>query len=412
MKLPIATTYACRSLARHPRRSFLSMLGIGIGCAISLVILAWVRGERAMLMKAAASTGTGHLCLVPSRWVSVRTHELRLADWEGQRRRLDQDTAVLRTLPHARIEALIAFGTRSAAVEMLGVDPVAERAGNRLVRQLAQGRYLEAEDRGAVVLGQTLLDRLRVELGDELMVTVAGPDGQMRSAMLHIVGVVATGSRDMDAGICHVTLAECERLSGLPGAADVAILLRDPTQLFATAARLAGTTPAGSTLLTWDLLRPELAAGLKVDETSNRLTVLIVMLVVFLGIAGAQLAAVLERRREFAVLAALGMPGARLVRVVVVESLLLGGAGGAMGLALGLPPAWYLHTRGVDFSKLLAAENFTVSNVLIDPVYYGDLGWWVLPAGLALALAATLLGSLYPAWYAIATEPANALRNQ
>ncbi|MBT7162294.1 MAG: FtsX-like permease family protein, partial [Victivallales bacterium] len=132
--------------------------------------------------------------------------------------------------------------------------------------------------------------------------------------------------------------------------------------------------------------------------------------VVFLGIASAQLAAVLERRREFAVLAALGMKGGRLVRIMLTEGVILGVTGGVLALFIGLPTTYLSATRGIDFRGWSGGADYGISNILLEPVVYGDFGWWLVPLALGLAVVSTTLSSLYPAWYALHTDPASALR--
>jgi len=135
----------------------------------------------------------------------------------------------------------------------------------------------------------------------------------------------------------------------------------------------------------------------------------IILLVVLIGVASAQLASVLERRREFAVLSALGMHGVRLVRVVLAEGVALGLVGALGGLALGGPLAWLLAHRGVDFTRLLG-RSYAFGGTVIDPIVYGDFGAWILPETFLVAVVATTLASLYPAWFAARSDPAQALR--
>ena len=407
----VASTYALRSLTRNPRRSLLSVLGVGIGCAICVFQIAWVRGERTMMMNAAASGGIGHLCVVPSDWVETRQAHMRLPDdWAGTLATLRADPKVEVATPRVRSDALLAFGTRSAGVSMVGVDPATEAAANRLVRKVTTGAYLSDES-DSVVIGQGVAKRLDVLVGDDLMVTVAGQDGEMRGAMLRVAGIVTTGSRELDSVICHAPLAVVGRLTGRPGVTELTIVLSDPrNQLAEFASALSASLPADAAALDWEALRPELAAGVKVDETWANITVGVIMLLVFFGIASAQLAAVLERRREFAVLASLGMPGRHLLRIMVIEGLLLGLAGSVIGLLIGGPVTWWFATRGLDFGKLVQMEDMTMGGILFDPVYYADFGWFMVPLALFLALSATLFSSLYPAWYAIRTDPAAALR--
>jgi ABC-type lipoprotein release transport system permease subunit len=410
MRLSISTRYAMFSLRRHLRRTILAILGIGLGSGICLFMIAFVRGEGKMMLKAAAESGAGHLRVVPAQWPQTRENDLRLADWEKTRDLISAVKGVALVTPHARTEGLLAFGTRVAGVEILGVDPSTEQATNRLVRTIPEGAYLTAGQLGTTVIGRTLAERLSVELDDQLMVTVADREGEMSSAMLRIVGIAETGSRDLDAIICHVNLEDVERLTGRAGAADLTALLENPRHLERFVETIDAQLSDDYAVVTWKEIMPELASGTEVDETWTRLTVGIVMIVVFLGIMSAQLAAVLERRREFAVLSALGMKSGRLIRIMLAEGLILGLFGSMLGLVFGLPAAYYVATHGIDFTKMYGGADISVSNILFDPVFKGDFGWWLIPLAFELALSATILSSLYPAWFAIRTDPAAALR--
>jgi lipoprotein-releasing system permease protein len=407
--LSVSGKYAMRSLLRHVRRTILSVIGIGVGCGLCLFVIAFVRGESKMMLRAAAESGAGHLRIVPAGWNETRENDLRLADWKRVRKIVASIDEVEVVTPHARKEVLLGFGTRVAGVVMVGVDPNTEQAANRLVRNVIDGHYLDGSS-GTTVIGKTIATRLRVDVDDQLMVTAAGADGQIAGAMLTIVGIVETGSSDLDATICQVNLQDVEQITHLPGAGDLTILVKNPKKLKSIAGSLSEKLGADYSIVTWEQLMPELASGVKVDETWTRLTVAIVMIVVFLGIASAQLTAVLERRREFAVLSAVGMKGSRLVRIMIFEGLALGLAGAVVGLMIGVPCAYWIATKGIDFASIYGTNDMSVSNILIDLVFKGDFGWWLVPLSFVLALTATILSSLYPAWYAAKTDPAAALR--
>jgi ABC-type lipoprotein release transport system permease subunit len=373
-------------------------------------MIGWVKGESKMMLKAAAESGNGHLRIAPAEWVQTRQNDLRLDNWRSILKELRSNEKVKRVTPHARKEGLLAFGTRTIGVEVIGVDPNVEQTMNRLVRNLNEGHYLAEGSSDTVVVGREIAHRLKVELDDELLITVADSNGQMSSAMLRIVGIAETGSEELDASICHITISDMAELTALKGAAELTAVVGEPRKLERTAKTLSAILPKDCAVLTWKEIMPELASGVKVDETWTRLTVGIVMIVVLLGIASAQLTAVLERRREFAVLSALGMRKMRLIKIMLVEGLVLGIIGGAVGLGLGIPFTYLLATRGIDFSRFYGSSGISVSNILIDSVFQGDFGWWLFPLAFVLSLTATILSSLYPAWYASRTNPAVALR--
>jgi len=410
MTQSVSIRYAGRSLFRHSRRTILSIAGIGVACGLSLFMVGFVRGERTMMLNAAAGSGIGHIRIVQAGWLETRDNNLRIPAWHDILNRIREHEDVTIATPHMRIEGLLAMGTRSIGVELVGVDPNTEQSMNRLVRTVTKGRYLLPGEQGSTVIGQAVAERLAVTLDDQLMVTATDQHGQMQAAMLRIVGLIAIGSRDLESTLCHVSLDDVAQLSGQGNAGDITLMVRTPKHLERVQTTLDTILPDTVSVLTWKDIMPEMASAVKIDETWTKLIVGIIMIVAFLGIASAQLAAVLERRREFAVLAALGMKHGRLVYVMVVEGLILGLFGGVTGLILGSAGAYYMATQGIDFTQFYGEGDWSMSNVLIDPVFYGEFGWWLIPLAFVLALSATLLSSIYPAWYASRTDPATALR--
>jgi ABC-type lipoprotein release transport system permease subunit len=274
---------------------------------------------------------------------------------------------------------------------------------------VSQGRYLESSDSGAVVIGRAIADRLLAELDDEILATAVGKSGDIESMLLKVVGIVRTGSDEIDSTICHVVLADVERLTGLTGAGEVTLILDNWERADLAKATLREAVRAGDDVLTWGEISPEFKGHLEQDNAVSRLVSGIILLIVVLGVASAQLAAVLERRREFAVLSALGMRSRTIVAVLLQEALAIGIASAALGLALGLPLVWLLATKGIDLSRYMGA-SYSFQGVLIEPVIYGDAGAWTAWYVLVVAIVVTVAASLYPAWFASRTNPADALR--
>ncbi len=401
--------YALRSVGRNTRRTALSVVGIGVGLALALFMESMNRGREELFSRTAAYSGAGHLRIVPGTWRLRRDPRLRLADARGALAAARGLKGAAVVAPRARAQVLLAMGSHVVAVEAVGVDPDTEPAAYRFVRKVAAGRYLKTGDAGTAVVGRAVADRLRAGLDDEVMATAVGRGGAIESTMLRIVGIVATGSEELDAGICQVTVGEVQRLTGLGGIGEVTVLLTDHKAVSAARAALARAIGGGDEVLTFADLSPEFKGHIEQDNATNRFVNGIILFIVFLGVASAQLAAVLERRREFAVLSALGMRGRRMVRLVLLEALALGVAGAGAGLALGLPLVWLFSTRGLDLSSFMGSGT-SFQGIVIEPIIFGDFGPWIVPWVVVVALGATVLASLYPAWFAARTDPAAALR--
>jgi len=408
LSTPIIARFAVRTLGRNVRRTLLSVVGIGIGVAIAVFMTAFMRGSTQMRVRAIAESGFGHVKVVPADWDRSRDNDLRLTDWEAELAAVRATKGVKVAAPHARSTALLGFGTRVAGVEMLGVDPVAEAESSRLARAIDEGRYLKDGDRDAVVVGRTITDRLEVELDDDLLLTVVGKNGEMEYAMLRIVGIIQTGSRDMDASVCHVMLEDIERLTGRGGAGEISVTLEDPLQMDAAVSRLRMVVSPEDDVLTWMVVVPAQGGDYQSDKGFMNILAGTVLVVVILGIAGAQLTAVLERRREFAVLIALGMKASQVVRLILLEAVVMAVMGAAVGLLLVWFPLHQTATKGIDFGTMMGGD-LAMSGVLFDPIMYSVPGLWVLPYALVIAFVSTLIAAIYPAMFALRTDPTSAL---
>ena len=404
-----AWTYAIRSLRRNARRTVLSVVGIAVGCALALFMESLNRGRDELFARMGASAGAGHVRIVPSGWRERRDPRLRLANWQADVEGVHRLPGVAAITTRARAQALVAMGTHVVPVEIVGVDPDTEPGTNRFVRTVSQGRYLRSTDAGAVVVGQALADRLVAGLDDDILATAVGRTGDIESLMLRIVGIVRTGSEDLDATICQVVLADVERLTGLAGAGELTLVLDDWRRTDSARDTLSRLITTGDDVLTWGEISPEFKGHLEQDSAVSRMVSYIILLIVMLGVASAQLAAVLERRREFAVLSALGMRSSTIAIVLLEEAVVIGTASAVLGLALGWPVVWRLATTGIDLRRYMGA-SYSFEGVIIEPVIYGDIGSWIAGYVFTVAIVVTVLASLYPAWFAARTDPADALR--
>ena len=154
-------------------------------------------------------------------------------------------------------------------------------------------------------------------------------------------------------------------------------------------ATLSQAVHAGDEVLTWGEISPEFKGHLEQDNAVSRLVSGIILLIVMLGVASAQLAAVLERRREFAVLSALGMRSRTIVAVLLQEALAIGIASAALGLVLGCRScgSWPRRHR----SEPVYGRELQLQGVLIEPVIYGDVGAWTAWYVLTVAIVVTVI---------------------
>jgi ABC-type lipoprotein release transport system permease subunit len=159
----------------------------------------------------------------------------------------------------------------------------------------------------------------------------------------------------------------------------------------------------------WKQTMPQVDSLISVDRVSRGLVMLVLGLMIAMGVLNTSLMSVIERRREFGVMLALGLSPFRLIGLVLAESAftaLLGLGGGAL---VSIPWAAFLHFHGIDLTRLIT-KGVEVNGALFKPVlravYDGDTVLTIVSVTLALVLGA----GLYPAWKAGRVPPMEAIR--
>ncbi len=95
---------------------------------------------------------------------------------------------------------------------------------------------------------------------------------------------------------------------------------------------------------------------------------------------------------------------------MLLEAVVVGIGGAVVALASGGSVAYLIATKGIPIESLFGEEGYDFGGVLWDPVMYGGFGPWVVWYCLWVSLAATVVASIYPIWFATRVDPAKALR--
>jgi ABC-type lipoprotein release transport system permease subunit len=288
-------------------------------------------------------------------------------------------------------------------LSIYGVD-VTSSLYDPIREALVAGEFVQADDRGGIVIGKRLADAMGIALGQEVNLTVINADGNPDEANFTVRGLFATGIPSYDESTVFMPLARAQAFTVTEGhASAIVIMLNRQSDADSVAAALAGP---GITTLTWRELNQVLLQLAEFSMSFYVILDLIVMVIVAVVIANTLLMAVFERIREMGILAALGMKGRLIMLMFLLEAAILGLAGIAAGVVLGSAGVGYLATAGLYIGDISSSAGEIALGSTIHaqfvPGTFAMLAFWML--------VIILLASLYPAWFAIRREPAEALR--
>jgi putative ABC transport system permease protein len=129
----------------------------------------------------------------------------------------------------------------------------------------------------------------------------------------------------------------------------------------------------------------------------------IIALIIVLSISNTLVMSVLERTGEIGTLLAIGLRRRNILQLFISEGLLLGIIGGILGVAAGILLAKIISAVGIPMPPPPGMDVGFTGRIMVS---------WPLASGaLLIAVATTLLGSVYPAWKASRLEIVDALRH-
>jgi ABC-type lipoprotein release transport system permease subunit len=398
----IVVRLAWRNLWRRPWRTVLTGAGVALGLGLLLTMLGLGDGSHLQMIDAAVGMGSGHVLVQAPGYQARRAVELaipaeiaaRVVDWAWRQ------PATVAVLPRAFASALVSSADGAAGVRLIGVDAGIESRVSRFAVRIRDGRFLASGDRDAAVIGSAVARVLHARVGSRIVVMAQGArERDVRSSLLRVVGVVHTGLEEADRSLLLVPLALAQELLALDdGVHQVAMILGDPSASAAGAAAARRAFPALEAL-TWAEADPDVDTAIRLDDGGHYLFNAIFFVIIGFMVLNTLLMSVLERRREIALLGALGVTPGRRWLMAMVEAAMLAALAVVAGAALGAAVNAYFHIHGLPLTWF-TDQPFESGGVLLDPVMYAHLTVRRVVGSAALVFALALTLSLVAARHA------------
>ncbi|MDR7452813.1 MAG: FtsX-like permease family protein [Armatimonadota bacterium] len=395
---------AWRNVWRHRRRTVLLILVVAYAAFATILYWGINDGYAASVLNAQARFVGAPVLIMTPDYRDDPDPEHALPDLAL--------TAALREVPRVRgiaprleFPALIRSAYTAESAVARGIEPQREREVSAVPAHIVAGRMLQRP--GELVLGRALAERLDVRLGERAVVDTAGPAGP-RAAGLVLVGLVETGVSQVDERLVLVDLADARRLTGVDTATALALdVPRGEEEAAAAELRrflppvVAAYGPA------------EMLGAIRQDLESNRVAAIpiafLFALVAAAAVTSTTTVSVIERTREFGMIAAVGLAPVRLARVVVLESVITTVLGWIVGLAAGYGAVGLLariNLLGAAFGGFVGAWS---SVPLTREIYTAVRPAYALYASMTVFVGA-VLAALIPARRVRRLRPAQAMR--
>lgn len=405
-------TMAWRNLWRRKRRTIITVFSVAFGVWLAVTFTGMGGYSYNNMIDTSARMGFGHLTLHPTGWLESLGLEERIQDAEAAEKKLESTPGVTGAYVRIMGQAMFATAGKSAGGVFLGIDPTDEnRRVNLFVRSISEGELFAPDDLRGIVVGKLMAEKLDLRLGKRVVYTLVDVNGEIVSEVAKVRGIFETGVDGVDGSFALLPIDRVRRTLGYgSGAASmVAFFIDDHRKASVFEDRLTGSFGPNEEVSTWRRTQNSIAGLVEIDRSINYMFQLLIGILIGAGVLNTILMSVLERRREFGVMMAIGTTPGQLFSLVSVEAFLVGVVGLIAGVIMTIPWYAYMTRVGIDFSSLYG-EKLEAGGVLMESVIKLRLYPESAAAILIGVFLLTMLAGLYPAYQAGREPPVETLK--
>jgi lipoprotein-releasing system permease protein len=327
---------------------------------------------------------------------------------------------VVSATPFIYNQVMLSSGKNVSGVVLRGIDVQSDRLVTRLNRSIIEGDMDTLDPKGndslpGLLIGKELARHLNLYLGDKInVISPIGnitPLGMMpKLKPFRITGIFHTGMFEYDSTLAYVSLEQAQSFFDLGDTVTgIQLKAEDVYRTDELAREINRKLGPGFFARDWMQMNHNILFALKTEKVVMFIILTLIVLVAAFGIASTLFMVVMEKTRDIAILKSMGATGASIMKIFVLEGLIIGIIGTALGVASGLMIALNLEPI------ISLVQKVTGQNFFSKDIYYLDrFPSQVIPADVLLisvtAIFISFIATLYPSWQASRMLPAEAIR--
>ena len=386
-----------------------SMLGIAVGVMALITVLSVMNGFEKELRERILGM-VSH--------ATVQGPSAGLSDWQTILPTLDARDDITGVAPFISGEVMLTRGSAVTGTLLRGIDPAREGQVSKVATHLVSGG-LEGLESGAykIVLGSRLAAGLGVGLGDavnlitpEVRASAAGILPRLRR--FEVTGIFEVDMAQYDGSLALIHLADAQRLLRLGDQVTGIRLEFEDLMIAPSRVRtIARDLPGAYRVSDWTMQHQNFFRAVAMEKTVMFIILMLIVGVAAFNIVSTLVMAVQDKQADIAILRTLGAKPSTVMGIFMVQGSLLGILGTLIGTVGGVALALNVESIVPAIEQLFGTE-FISGDVYLISNLPSDLRvpdvWRISLSAMALSLIATL----YPAWRAARTAPAEALRHE
>ncbi len=387
--------------------SLISMLGIMVGVMALITVLSVMNGFHKEIRER---------ILGMASHATISGVNGRLGDWQEAMRLSKDHPHVIGQAPYVEAQVMLANGANVSGALLRGILPDQEPKVSDVGQHLKPGRLEDLQPGDyQIILGKELALTLDVGIGDKVTVvtpqTTITPAGTLpRLKRFTVIGFFEVGMGEYDRGVALVHLKDAAKLLRLDdGVSGVRLKLDDMYLAPAVGRELASSLPGVYRVSDWTYQHRNFFRALAIEKRMMGIILSLIVAVAAFNIVSTLVMVVTDKKADIAILRTLGSSPLSIMAIFIIQGVTIGFMGTLLGIVSGVGLSLNLEAIVKTIERVFGIEFLDASvyyiSELPSDLHWNDVG--LISLG---AFAMTLLATLYPAWRAARTQPAEALR--
>ncbi|MCD6063392.1 MAG: hypothetical protein K0R82_1303 [Flavipsychrobacter sp.] len=419
MNWKLAFQIAVTHLVTKKKQSIIAMLGVTFGISMFIIMISFMTGVN-QFTEDMAMDNTPHVRIykpldiedkkivainkpqTDKHWYVVEhmrpKNELsKIKNGLMMAERIEKMPEVAGVAPQVSSQVFYNNGPVQIPGTILGIDVEKQTHLFELDKKMDYGsldELLKASD--VIVMGKGLAKKMNIKLGDRVSVTT--PEGNNLS--LKVAGIFSFGIVSMDESRSYATLATVQKILGKDPSyvTDLHIKLKDLTMAKPVAKRLEAQIE-GVRIEDWETANASFFAGNQIRNIMTIVVCLTLLTVAGFGIYNIMNMNIINKMKDIAILKATGFQGSDITAIFLLQSVMIGLAGGALGLLIGFFVSYLLSLAPFPAGDFVRIKTFPVN---FKPVHY--------VFGLLFGFLTTLFAGYFPSKRASKVDPVQIIR--
>jgi lipoprotein-releasing system permease protein len=386
--------------------AWFSLLGIALGVATLIIVMAVMNGFREELLSRILGIN-GHLSIYG------QTNQLR--DFDPIAERLRKVTGVVAVTPmiEGQVMATARGIAQGAVVRGIRAQDLAAR--NIVADNIKSGSLADFKGKNAIIVGQRMASKMGVLVGDKI--TLISPKGNTtafgtvpRMKAYTVAATFQIGMYEYDSSFVFMPLKNAQVYFKMPGAvSNLEVFVTHPDDAIAIGRDISKEMKGKARIHDWQRVNASFFNAIQVERNVMFLILTLIIVVAAFNIISSLIMLVKDKGKDIAILRTMGATSGMIMRIFFIAGASVGTIGTMAGFGLGLAFTENIETvrqwiQGLTGTDLFAAEIYFLSKLpaVVDPSE--------VVAVVLMGLGLSFLATLYPAWRASKLDPAEALR--